>query len=481
MVFKQSESQINKDFSFSIKDGIFWVLMNAIAITFLVPYLISLGANAFQVGLVQAFPFFITSFLVLISYKILRLFNSKKHAVVTFVTLQSLLWLPLAIAHYFFSSKITIWVVILLYTLIVGSGMIVNPIYMDWIRKLFPTSKMGYFIARKNVIVELVSIIPVFIIGYFLDFMKTKNDFLGFTIIFIFAGIFRYVSSRYLNKMNETEDKEYIKKFVEKKETEKLSSSFKKEVLKDKSFLNFIIFVIISFIGLHIATSYVTYFILEHLKYTTVEYIWWRIALILGTVLGLSYWGYVSDKYNPSKVLQISSLFLPFFLIVPAFLYNNYALMVYSIFVFGVIFGAFNLAMINYLYKNIKKDLIGHSSYFLIIQSSAILVGTLIGALIINLATKYYDSEFRALIFLFIFAICFRFLAFLYSLRLEKIERRDLRFFKYVIFQRPVFYGLLEFTSLSHEEKKMLLDLKLKKEVLVKLKPKVKLFNQKKH
>lgn len=481
MVFRQSENQIKKDFSFSVKDGIFWVLMNSIAVTFLIPYLISLGANAFQVGLVQAFPFFITSFLVLISYRILKLFDSKKHAVVSFITLQALLWIPLAVAHYFFTSQVTIWLVIFIYTLIVGAGMIVNPIYMDWIRKLFPTSKMGFFIARKNIIIELISIIPIFIIGYFLDFMKTKNDFLGFTIIFICASLFRLISSRFLNKMHKTEDKEYILKLVEEKKTESTFKSFKKEIFKDKSFMHFLIFVIISFIGIHLATSYVTYFILEHLKYTTVEYIWWRISFILGTVLGLSYWGYVSDKYSPSKVLQISSLFLPFFLVVPAFLYNNYTLMIYSIFVFGVIFGAFNLALLNYLYKNIKRDLIGHSSYYLIIQSSAILIGTLLGSLIINLATKYYGTEFKALIFLFIFTMCFRLFAFLYSLKLASLERRDLRFFKYILFQRPVFYGLLEFTSLSHEEKKMLLDLKLKREVLEKLKPKVKFFNQKKH
>jgi hypothetical protein len=124
------------------------------------------------------------------------------------------------------------------------------------------------------------------------------------------------------------------------------------------------------------------------------------------------------------------------------------------------------LGVINYLYKNIKRDLISHSSYFTIIQSSAILIGTLTGALIIKLATNYFGSEFTALIFLFIVTIIIRFIPFFYSLRLEPLERRDLRFFRYVIFQRPVFYGLLEFTRLSHEEKKLLLDLKIKKDLI---------------
>lgn len=481
MVFRQSEKQIKKDFSFSIKDGIFWVLMNSIAITFLVPYLISLNASAFQVGLLQSFPLFITSFFVLISYKLLKNFNSKKQAVVVFITLQTVLWLPLALAHFFFSDSITIWITILTYTIIIGLGIIVHPIYLDWMRKLFPVKRMGFFIARKNLVLQFVSIIPIFLIGYFLDYFTKSDSLIGYTIIFICAGIFRFISSRYLNRMSATEDKEYILKFVKNKENESIFSSFKRNILKDKVFLRFLIFVILSFIGIHLATSYVTYFILNSLEYTTVQYIWWKIAFIVGMVLSLSYWGYVSDKYSSMKVLQISSLFLPFFLVVPAFFYDNYSLMVFSIFAAGVIFGAFNLGITNYLYKNIKRDLIGHSSYFFIIQSTAILIGTLLGAWIIKLATIYYSSEFKALIFLFIVTIFFRFIPFFYSLTLERLHRRDLRFFRYVIFQRPVFYGLLEVTHLSHEDKKILLDLKFKKEVFKKIKPKIKFSNQKKH
>jgi len=480
MIFRQSEKQIKKDFSFSIKDGIFWVLMNSIAITFLIPYLISLNATAFQVGLLQSFPLFITSFLVLISYKVLKNFNSKKHAVVVFTSLQALIWIPIAIAHFFFNNYVTIWLTILLYTIIIGLGIIVHPIYLDWIRKLFPVKRMGFFIARKNLILEFISIIPIFLIGYFLDSFKSSESLIGFTIIFICAGLFRFISSRFLNRMHPTEDKEYILKLVKEKEKDTVLKSFKKIILKDKVFFKFLIFIILSYIGIHLATSYVTYFVLNSLGYTTVQYIWWKIAFILGMVLSLSYWGYVSDKYSSIKVLQISSLFLPFFLVVPAFFYSDYSLMVASIFAAGVIFGAFNLGVINYLYKNIKRDLIGHSSYFFIIQATAILVGTLLGAWIINIATNYYVSEFKALIFLFIITMFFRFIPFFYSLTLERLHRRDLRFFKYVIFQRPVFYGLLEFTSLSHEDKKLLLDLKLKKE-LENIKGKIKnKFNQKK-
>jgi MFS family permease len=464
MTFTQTDKQIKQDFSYSIKDGIFWVLMNSIALTFLIPYIISLGANSFQVGLIQSFPLFITSFLVLISYKILKKFDSKKKSVIFFITLQALMWFPLAVAHFFFNNFLTIWIVILIYTIIVGLGIVIHPIYMDWIRKLFPVKKMGYFIARKNIILELISISPLVLIGFILDRIKDENSLIGFSIIFICAGIFRYISSRYLNKMHKTEDRKEILKLVEIKKKDNLFRSFKKNVSQDKPFLKYIILIIISFFGIYLATTYVTYFVLTALKYTNTQYVFWRIAYILGVVSSLSYWGYISDKYNPIKVLQISTFFLPFFLIVPSLFYNNYLLMIISIFVGGAVFGAFNLSVINYLYKNIKRDLILHSSYFTIIQSTAILVGTLTGALIIKLGTNYFGSEFKALIFLFIIAMFVRLIAFIYSLRLEHLERRDLRFFRYVIFQRPVFYGLLEFTRLSHEEKKLLLDLKLKKE-----------------
>ena len=135
MIFRKSERQVKKDFNLFVTESVFWVLMNSIAIVFLIPYVISLGATPFQAGFLQSFPIFITSFLVLISYKLLKMFNSKKHAVVVFVILQSLLWIPLGVAHFFFKNSVLIWIVIFIYTLISGAGVVVASGLYVWYRE----------------------------------------------------------------------------------------------------------------------------------------------------------------------------------------------------------------------------------------------------------------------------------------------------------------------------------------------------------
>lgn len=464
-MFKQSEKQIQKDFSYSLKDGIFWVFMNSIALTFIVPYLITLGANSFHIGMVQSFPFFITSFLSLIAYNILKRFNSRKQTIVTFITIQSCVWIPLAIVHFFFSNILSIWLIILLYTVIMGLAVSVHPIYMDWQRLLFPIKKMGSILGKRHLILDLISILPILISGILLDLFKREAALIGFSIIFISAGIFRFISSRYLNKMSQTEDKKEILKVSKEHSKISLFKSFKKNVINDKPFLKFLFYVIIVFLSIHLATSYVPYFLLATLNYTNTHYIIWRVLFIIGTVLSLSYWGFFIDKYNPIKTIQVSSLFLPLFLVIPAFFHHSFFLICISNFFGGVIFGGFNLGIINYLYKNIKTELIDHISYFTIIQSTIIFIGTLLGAYIINLATKYYGTEYQALVFLFTMTIFIRFLPFLYSLLLEPIKRRHLKHFKYVLFQKPVLHGLLLFTHISYENKKLLQELKFKEEI----------------
>jgi len=456
MKFIQTEEQIKKDFGFSVKDGIFWVLMNSIALTFLVPYVISLGANPLQVGLLQSLPIFLASFLVLISYRILRLFKSKKNSIVVFVTLQALMWIPLAVAHFFFSNSLTIWVTIAIYVLIIGFGTIVHPVYMDWIRKLFPVKKMGAYLARKHIILEMISIIPIIITGYVLDLIKSSDTLIGFTIIFACAGLFRFISGRYLNKMNVTEDKKGIR-IETKKRIKPVLKIFKKEVLNDKPFLKFLIFVILFYFGLYIGTIYVSYFLLDTLSYTYTMYVWWKIAFIAGTLLSLGYWGYISDKYGSIKILKNSVLFMPLFILTIAIFYRSYLIIVISSFLAGVVFAGFNLSITNYFYQNVKSDLINHSSFFLIIQAIAILLGTLFGALIIGVARNFFGNELEAIILVFIISAIFRFFAYLYGRNIKDLNRRNIHLFKSIIIQKPVIYGLKGFgIYLSQEEKKML-------------------------
>jgi len=452
--FQNTNPQIRRDTKYSISDGIFYVLMNSIGLSFLVPFIITLGASPIQVGLIDTAPIFITSFLVLVSYKILSKFNSKRQAVVFFVTLQAFLWIPLAFVKFLFIGTTAIWIIIGIYTLLIGSGLLMDPVYRDWIRKLFPPERIGKFIASKNLILDLFSLLPIIFAGLLLDVVKSDPELVGFVILFICAGLFRFISSRFLNKMSKTEDKEGILQ-----ETRKIAkpifSIFKKEVLKDKSFLRFLIFILLFYFGLYISTSYFPYLLLSVLKFSYSDYILWYAAFILGSVFSLYYWSFISNKYGSVKIIKTTIAFIPFTLFVEYFFVDYLPILIILQFLSGIIFAGFNYAILNYFYQNIKIDLINHMSFFYIFQAFAMIIGSLFGAGIIAIGKIVYGNEMQAILLVIVISMIVRFIAFVYSRRIKDVNKKQVNLYINIILQKPIAYSVKHFWHvLSEQERK---------------------------
>jgi len=469
MVFNKKQIQYN--FNHSVKDGIFWILMSSISSVFLVPFILDLGASSFQVGLLGSFPIFIASFFTLISYRVLKLFSSKKQAVVFFITSQALMWIPLSIMHFFFSKQVTVWLIIFIYVIINTLGVTISPIYNDWIRRIFPRNKMGDYLARKNLILQMISIIPILLTGYILNLINSSETLIGFTIVFLLACVFRLLSAYNLNKMSKTENKETIIKEVNNISKRKMFKAFKNSLHKNKSFQRFLIFIVILYFSIYVGTLYLPYFLLHTLHFSYIKYVWWSVAYVVGTFLSLRYWGYISDKFGSVNVLKNTTIFLPLFLLVPAIFYKYYFVIIFINFFAGVVISGLNLSISNYFYQYVKSDFINNYSFFIIIQATAIFVGAMFGSLIIKFTRSYFKIELYAIITVLIVSSIFRLISFLFSLRLiDDKNNKQLHMFKDVIFQRPVVFGISELRHFFiYEEKKLVYDLDLEKEKMYNL------------
>jgi Na+/melibiose symporter-like transporter len=346
---------------------------------------------------------------------------------------------------------------------------IIDPIYTDWIRYLFPHDKMGKLSGIKDTILNIFSIVPVVFAAYILDSIKSNETLIGFTILFVCAGIFRFISSRFLNKMHATEDKDALIKETKKMSTRPIFRIFKREVLKDKEFKKFLIFIILFYFGLYIGTSYFPYMLLSVLHYSYSNYIIYTIAYTLGFVFSLTYWGYVADKYGPIKILKTTVVFIPFCLIVEYFFVNNLAVLAVLQFFFGVVFAGFYFAVVQYFYKNIKEDVINHIAFYYIFTSFAMVLGSLLGSLIISIGKKYY-TELFALFLVFAVSAVFRFIAAIYGHGLKDQNKRNINLYSSILFQKPVIYSVKHFGYvLSEEEKKVVSEIK---------KEEIKIFNK---
>lgn len=444
--FKQSPKQQKKDYTFFLLDGVFWAIMYYVSIIFLIPYLLNFGATSLQIGLLQTLPIVIASFFGLFSYSLLKYFNSKKQMVVVFAILQAFFWLPLAFAGYLFNNTFIIWLVIFLYSLIQIMEYAPLPVYRDWIGKIFAKNKIVTFVAKKQTIMNIISIFPLLMAGFFLDVFTEQNATLAFTLLFIFVGFFRFASAIYLSKMSKTETKKQI--ITETNKMKKpIFGIFKKIVLNNKKFLYFLIIVSALYLSINIASPYYRYYFLEILNLSYTNYILIEISSILGLVFSFYYWGNISDKFGTTKVLKATVIFLPIYPLAVILLGKNILALSLLGFFDGVVLAGFTISIYGYFYQHVRSDFIHHISFYVIFQSVAILIGSLIGGVISSNSFFWYRGiQAYGLLLVFYISFCLRIFTIIYFTNLKDQDfikdRKSVSLARGVVLQAPVIFGM---------------------------------------
>ncbi|HRS42603.1 MAG TPA: MFS transporter [Candidatus Diapherotrites archaeon] len=457
MEFKQTANQQKKDLKYYLTDGIFWAGMYYLGLVFLVPYLISLKASTFQIGLLNVLPIFIASFFGLLSYDLVKYFKSQKHFVVFFIALQAFFWIPLALVGFIIKSKVVVWLVIIFYCLITIMEQLPYPVYREWIGKLFDTSKIVRYTSRKQLIQSLFSILPLFLAGVVMDAISKNNAAYGFSIIFIVAGLFRFGSVVVMSKMSETENQEHLTKKSQEM-SKPVFKVFNNLVLKNKQFLYFITIVSLIYFSMYIAAPYYRYYFLNILLFDYKQYIILEIGSILGLVLSFYYWGKICDKFGATKVLKAIILFLPVY---PLFviLFGNNVLLLFLLNLFdGVLMAGLTLSIYGYFYQNVKYDMINHMSFFMIFQSTAMLLGSIIGGIISTTPKFWYMGlEAYGLLLIFGISILFRLFTIGFVNKIEDKNKDEINIPKNILLQRPIIFGVTQFLNFTKAEGEVIL------------------------
>ncbi|MFA5746299.1 MAG: MFS transporter [archaeon] len=455
MQFKQTPEQQQTDLKYYILEGITWAVMYYIGVIFLVPYLIQLKANTMEIGLLNTLPLFLASFSVLFSYSVFKYFKSEKHLVLFFTTLQALFWIPLAFVGYLSNNQLAIWLIIIIYCLIVLTEQFPLGVYREWIGKIFNISQIVGNNAKKQIILNLFSIIPLFITGFVLDAMQ-RNTSLGFTIIFLIAGIFRFGSVIVMNKMSQTEDNCSLCK-ESKEKSQPVFKVFRDVVIRNKQFMYFLVIISLIFFSMYIAAPFYRYYFLEILKFSYKQYVFLEIGSILGLVLSFYYWGKICDKYGSTKVLKATILFLPIYPFLIMAFGNRIWLLFFLNIIDGALMAGLTLGIFGYFYQNIKSDLIHHMSFFLIFQSFAMLLGTIVGGYISsNPKFWFMGVERYGLLLIFAISMIFRIFTIGFVGKIKDTNRSKIDLPKNILLQKPIMFGLNQFLHFTRTEGEIL-------------------------
>lgn len=304
------QSTLTGDLKNSIFDGIFAnmfaTLTGGLFLTGLALYL---GMNEFMIGLLSAMPFLTTLFQLPTSYY-LGIKNRRK-AFTTYGALAArLIWLPiLVIAVIPGLSVFSKSIVVLLLIFISQSFMSISFVsWLSWISDIVPDRIRGRFFGTRNMLCGAAGMAVMIIFGNLLDFLKSREmPAWGFSLVFILAVVFGLQSVYFLKKISDPF----------RPTAPDMPVPFRTGIFlpfKDTNFRKFLVFACTWSFSVYFASPFFTLYFLRELQFSYAFVAFLGSMAALSDLLGMHFWGRISDKVKNKAVIQVASwvvVFLP--------------------------------------------------------------------------------------------------------------------------------------------------------------------------
>jgi len=427
---KEDEQKlIEKTKKLSVVEGSAYSVMDGFGFRYVTPYALSVGATNTQIGLLSSLPGLFGTLSQLFTFKFMKKFP-RKRIILTGTLLQSLMWLLLiaaGIPFFMYGIKTTLSsnLIILVYTVLVFFGSFVGPAWTSMMRDLVPINRGAYF-GRRNQIIGSVALVSMFIAGFLLDYFKHTYIYMGFIVMFLVAGLGRFISSMLFIKHHDppfkVDDKKYFSliDFVRK--------------MRENNFGRFVFYFSMVSFSCAIASPFFVVYILKDLGFSYTQYMITVVFNSLATLLLMPLWGKFADKYGNIEVMRLTGFLiplLPLFWLITSLIHNLFYLVVLIIFLelySGIIWSGFNLSAGNFVYDAVSKERLALcSSYLNIINGFFALIGALIGGYLSS--HNFSLLGFTPILTLFLISAIMRFVVyFFYSSTISEV--REVKIFE---------------------------------------------------
>jgi len=409
-----------KALSTSIKEGSADAVSSRIASNYITPFALLLNAQAIHIGILNAISGLFAPLAQLFGSKLMEN-HSRKNIVTKFVFLQAITWLPIAIVSYLYWKGIfqssLLYVTIALYTLFVVFANIAYSPWFSWMGDIVPENSRGKYFAKRNSITEIVGIITILICAFALDAFKTRGlALLGFSILFLFASLFKLISYGLLKKQYSPElkiDDGYYFSFF----------SFLK---RNDNFGKFAIYNGVFYFAIMVASPFFAVYMLKTLNFDYAKFIAISISSSVFYLLFQPVIGKFSDKYGNKKLLIIGNIFFALTPIFWIFSTNFAYLLIVPQAISGLANAAYNISFTNFTYSAVKKP--EHRALCVSYANILIGAGTFVGSILGGLILSRFDLSLSSSFFiLFGIASSLRILAGIIFLPAIKDEKENIK------------------------------------------------------
>jgi len=363
--------QVNRTLNYSILDGSAHAAMLGLTQDYVVPFALALKATTTQVGLLASVPNFLMSLSQLAAPRLVERAGSRKGLILPAVFVHALMWLPILLIPYFFPGE-RIWWLIAFVTLSAIFGSLGNPAWGSLMADLVPEGRRGKFFGLRGRIAGFLTLLFFFIGGAILHF-SAANRFLGFSILFGGAALFRLASGYFLSRMDEPPLSR----------TDQAGSLIQlARGLTSSNLGRFVLYVSLMSLATHLAGPFFAVYMLRDLQFNYLTYVLIMATATVTNFVFLTFWGRRGDRVGNIKVVKITSFLIPLVPVLWLGGHQVYYLLLIQVLA-GFAWAGFNLATINFLYDaSAPQQRTQWIALFNALNGSAICLGALLGGLL---------------------------------------------------------------------------------------------------
>ncbi|AQW62445.1 MFS transporter [Dehalococcoides mccartyi] len=358
----------------SIKDGAAYSAMLGLTQDYITPFALALKASVPQIGILSALPNLSVALSQLFAPFLSEKAKSRKSFVFKAVLLQAVCFLPAFVLPLLFRD-FGVWWLILWYTLGTMFGSLGNPAWSSLMADLVPGSIRGRFFGYRGMIAGIMTLAFSLASGLLLQ-ISTDTLFLGFGLIFFGASLARFISSFFLNKMEDPQAKAPIKDGVSMKALVKdLNKTPMGKFISYSALINF---------STYIAAPFFAVYMLRELGFDYLTYIIVISSASVANFVFMKVWGRICDICGNVKILKLCSVFVPVVPLLWIFSHNTYYLIGVQA-LSGIIWAGFLLSGTNYIFEssNRRNRMRGFALYTGG-NSLGIALGSLVGGLLVS-------------------------------------------------------------------------------------------------
>ena len=345
---RQLADQTRRNLRWFFSDGSFSSASDSITVTYLTLYLLALGASGAQIGYLTAAVSLAAVVVLLPGAMLAERVNSRKNLVLYaggFV--GRIVLLLMALVPFFLGGQAAIIVIIGLKVCGDASSNLGYPAWASLAADIVPLAWRGRYFASRNIIMGIIGIVITYAIGQLITGVGTP---IGYQVAFGIAFLFGSVSTFSYAHLQEPQTIPLV--VVPKSYT---PAAILSTLRSDRNFLAYCIYIMIWNFGLNIAGPFFTVYQIQVLKASAVMVGIVSIASTVSSLPAQRYFGHLTDRWGPRRVLLLTGFLIPLLPILWAFTTASWQPLLINIYS-GIIWGGYNLAAFNYLLTVTKAE-----------------------------------------------------------------------------------------------------------------------------